>query len=651
MDNISLKTKSELFSAIIKEKNAFIWEQDKGILTFLDEIWRLESMPSQDIRFTNAFQDIYHHTVNNDDWDYQFLFGERLKLFQEDVKFIKFIETLVNIKYRKNEDDLMKYVLLINSYLEKDSFVLALSKYDENEFPVYLLKKIEGRESFYDLAPNRFNFYVEKSPTGHEDKFTSHSKPENTPSFVLVPNLGWNDFGYVTAFHLFFYKSVDVRESIGYIKITDGTSIHTIDTLETNFLLLSDDFCSLGSNFEYYEKLKVVTGKEFESVLFALKDCAFYSHIHDKFEKNIIFRSSLIRYDNAERQLRQVKHKIYGYDLTNLYSFKYNFKPKYSEEAIEVDFEFGGNDETPNRIFALIGKNGTGKTQLITKIPLDFAAKKTEVFTPRPPLFSKVIAVSYCIFDDFEIPKSTSNFNYIYCGLFEIREGKKQILSPRQQSLRFHITWKRIKELQRMDTWRKTLIKFIDKELIDRFIIFVEGDPKILNVDVNEFNKIKGNLSSGQAILLYILSEIISHIRFDSLILFDEPETHLHPNAVSQLMSIIYDLVDEFESYCIISTHSPLVIQEILSKNVFIVERHGNIPSLRRIGIESFGENLTTLTEEVFGNREIKKHYKKIIEALVNQGLAYNQIISKLESDNIPLSLNARLYLRSLSSE
>ena len=35
-------------------------------------------------------------------------------------------------------------------------------------------------------------------------------------------------------------------------------------------------------------------------------------------------------------------------------------------------------------------------------------------------------------------------------------------------------------------------------------------------------------MSSGESSLLFIFCNIVANIRYDSLILFDEPETHLH---------------------------------------------------------------------------------------------------------------------------
>jgi len=78
------------------------------------------------------------------------------------------------------------------------------------------------------------------------------------------------------------------------------------------------------------------------------------------------------------------------------------------------------------------------------------------------------------------------------------------------------------------------------------------------------------------------------------------------------------------------------------------MERNQNVPSVRRIGIECFGENLGVLTDEVFGDREMPKQYKKIIQNLISSGNSFSQIVNMLEYDKFPLSLNARIYIASL---
>lgn len=301
----------------------------------------------------------------------------------------------------------------------------------------------------------------------------------------------------------------------------------------------------------------------------------------------------------------------------------------------------------PNRIYAIIGKNGTGKTQLVTTLPLDVSYKKDDNFTPKTPLFSKVIAVSYSSFDRFKIPKKTAEFNYVYCGLKD-ENGKR--LKDDELILRFQKSYEKISEQSRVQIFLDTLVEFIDKDLIKEFITYkIEtGEYKI---DYGKFNKIINILSSGQSILILIITEIIANIRYDSLLIYDEPETHLHPNAISQLINTIYELSHIFQSYCIIATHSPIIVQELLSKNVYVVEREGNYASIRKPGKETFGENLSTIIEEIFGNREIPKQFKIILSDLIKKGMSYEDIIKEIESDNVPVSLNIRLFLKSIIDE
>ena len=588
---ISKKIKLEIYNTLKKEK--LISDEEKW-MDFLNSIWDLRAMPSTDDRYTNAYDDIIQHTVNNDDWKLDELFLEILKLLEDDKKFIKFIETIVYPEFRKNEDEIINFVLLINSYLEKDKFSLIVSSYDQNDLPIYTVNVKLNDNSYSDLPKNEIVFNLVREAQGSYFRFNSHTPPTTMPSFVLVNQRGWDDSGWRTNFGLFYYENEINKTYIGSVKITDSVN-YNLDNFPTTFTLLEDNFCSLGQEEDYYLNLKKIFGRNFESILYSLRDAAFFPEIQEKFENEDSFKQSLIRYDSSEQLLREIKYKIYGFDLSNLYSFKYTFKPKYSSETIEVAFDFNSKEELPSRIFAIIGKNGTGKTQLLTSLPLNIAKKEDNFFSPRTPLFSKVIAISYSLFDNFEIPKKTSKFNYIYCGL---RDENKDLLTPMKQLLRFHKTNAKIFTLKRVEEWRNILSNFIDEEIINEFIVETtnSSNKKEYTYQREKFNLVKNKLSSGQHILLYTISEIVSNIRRDSLLLFDEPETHLHPNAISQLMNIIYELAHKFESYCIITTHSPLIIQELLSKNVFILEKDENIPYIKKIGIESFGENLTTLT-------------------------------------------------------
>ncbi|MDO3424039.1 AAA family ATPase [Chryseobacterium sp. APV1] len=641
---ISKDGKLRIVEVILTSLNPFNLTDNFTITDFLLLIWDLENMPSEENR-KNALDDIAQHMLRNDDWDLEYLFFEKLNILEVSTKsFINFLNVLISPDIRKTEDSIYQYYFLINPYLEKENLSYYLKEYNDKELPIYTLQKLKIDEP-NDINENKIPIFLEDKPSGRSDKKRSHNIPKIFPSMVLVWNEGWNDFTLKTEFNLFFYTSQDEYNSIGTVKIITKRSdsvIEELRTLSKPFYSLNNQYCALGQSQEYYDKLKEILGKNLESFLWAMKDAAFFPDISEKFENDYSFNNSLIRYNEVERLLRTAKFSIYDYDLENLYNFKYKFQPKFAKNICEIDFRFSDKGLSSNRIYALIGKNGTGKTQFMTTLPLDISRKKHENFSPKSPSFSKVIAVSYSAFDSFDIPKKTSSFNYVYCGL---RDDAGERITDRGLVLRFHNSRKKLEEQERMSIWVELLYNFIEQDIINLFII---EKRKTYTFDYNGFSTTRKLLSSGQSIILYIITEIVANIRYDSIILYDEPETHLHPNAISQLVNTIYDLVTEFQSYCIVATHSPLIIRDLLSKNVLVIEKEAEFFSVRKLGIETFGENLTVLTDEVFGNREIPKQYKEILRNMVKDGYAYDEVVSKLESDQIPMSLNANIYLSSL---
>ncbi|WP_028889790.1 AbiJ-related protein [Tenacibaculum ovolyticum] len=641
---ITKKIRLDILRVLLSESDLFGESQDDiNIINFLDEMFELKSLPSEDSRYSNAYDDAFQHLVNNYDWEYEYVLTERFSVISDSKTFINFLNKVIHPNTRNNEDGITKYYLLVNPYLEKETLNFSLDSYNEEGLSIFKIKEYD----ITNLAPptiikNEIPFFVDNSPDGFFDYKKSHKKPNQFPCFVLVNHIGWNDFGNRSTYYLYYYPNISNCKKIGIVKIIHQEVEKTPSILNEKFTLLNENFCSLGQEYNYYENIKSLFVKTYESILWALKDSAFYPKILEEFENNYFFRNSLIRYDEQEQLLREVKYRLYGYNLKNLYSFQYSFKAKFADEAIDVHFDFDANKIVPSRIFALIGKNGTGKTQLISSLPIDISKKKNDVFTPKTPLFSKVIAVSYSAFDSFDIPKNTADFNYAYCGL---KDSKGELYSTKGLKLRFHGSWKKIASNNRFDKWLNLLPFFLDRELINELIV---DDDK---VDIKGFNSVSKKLSSGQSILLYIITEIVANIRYASLVIYDEPETHLHPNAISQLINAIYELTNEFQSYCIIATHSPLIVRELLSRNVYIMERDEAILSVRKPISETFGENLTVLTEDIFGNNIIPNQYKKILNRLVTSGKSYNEIVSSISSKNIPLGLNTRIYLKSIINE
>lgn len=81
-------------------------------LDFLSRLYNLESMPSTDSRFSNASGDIWQHTINNDDWEPYWFFGDsRFNLLSGDDEYLlKFICEMLNPAVRIETSNWKLYV-------------------------------------------------------------------------------------------------------------------------------------------------------------------------------------------------------------------------------------------------------------------------------------------------------------------------------------------------------------------------------------------------------------------------------------------------------------------------------------------------------------------------------------------------------------
>ena len=125
-----------------------------------------------------------------------------------------------------------------------------------------------------------------------------------------------------------------------------------------------------------------------------------------------------------------------------------------------------------------------------------------------------------------------------------------------------------------------------------------------------------GQLSTGHKIVLNIVTQLAAHLRTRSLVLIDEPETHLHPPLVAALLRAIQVLLTAHGSFAVIATHSPVVVQEMPSQYVNILERYSTSMRLRRPEIETFAENIGAITRHVFSLDSSATDYQGILAEL-----------------------------------
>jgi hypothetical protein len=138
------------------------------------------------------------------------------------------------------------------------------------------------------------------------------------------------------------------------------------------------------------------------------------------------------------------------------------------------------------------------------------------------------------------------------------------------------------------------------------------------------------DLSSGHAIILLTITRLVEVVDERTLVLLDEPEGHLHPPLLSAFIRCLADLLIKRNAVAIVATHSPVVLQEVPKSCVWKLRRSGTIVNAERPVIETFGENVGTLTTEVFGLEVVNAGFHKLIkDAVDNENLNYEQILER----------------------
>ena len=95
------------------------------IVEFLDRVFNIKSMPSEENEFDTFEYDVIRHMRCNDDWDYYYLLKEKMNLlYVSDKVFINFLEQIVH-PYIRKEEDKKQYVNEINKNLAKDGYELV----------------------------------------------------------------------------------------------------------------------------------------------------------------------------------------------------------------------------------------------------------------------------------------------------------------------------------------------------------------------------------------------------------------------------------------------------------------------------------------------------------------------------------------------
>lgn len=438
--------------------------------------------------------------------------------------------------------------------------------------------------------------------------------PKN--SFILSKD-SWDDWGFVTMFHMYYidsnYEKITLGETkIGFkgqkprnsIDIDYSDQTHKkLPHIFPNLEGLDKVFFSLGQSPEFYDKFYKIFGYETHLHLSNLNDLSVNPLNLYKYTNEDSFKTSLIRTVDIWQINNQFSRIIRGRGKLTDYDFRYNYIGNL------IDFNVKAESSPPTNIHALIGKNGVGKTTILNNMFDDLLLlnesgnftdntaryDEDEGYPIEPDYFSKVIYISYSIFGRYT-PIITDEKKFSYIGLKnKSKDSKYFIKDTNELAKEFFVNLANIKSSKSMKIIFEDILLYFSNSYEDSIIQSLMSDAK----EPFDFESFE-SLSSGHAIVLLVIVNLIANVIEKTLVLFDEPETHLHPPLLSALIRAINDVLVKKNGVCIFATHSPVVLQEIPKSCVITMHRIGESVRLERPKTETFGENVSTLTHDVF---------------------------------------------------
>lgn len=482
-------------------------------------------------------------------------------------------------------------------------------------------------------------------------KILYRSRPTQTGKLIAyLCEDNWDDYSFKTSFLLIVFDENGIQHNIGNLKIglVDQDIGWTSEQLPESFPELPSTAFSVGLDEDYYKNIRKLLSEDLGNhLLHQLKDVVYLKESFNIAKDERVFRTSLLRNVSLS-----VIHGQYLRILKNeapLTEFNFSYRKHQTEKSaqINLNFKVTPNSLPPSNVHVLIGRNGVGKTTLLNNIvksvinessdPNEVGALSVKPYFGQEnalpkDYFSSISSVSFSAFDPFIPPQDRPDRSlgtcYFYIGL----KKNSDINSNELKDI----------ELLRDDFVKSLLVCFgLDskKQRWIRAIKTLESDINFAEMDLSRLGQLVrlgeikksalnlvSRMSSGHTIVLLTLTKLIETIEEKTLVLIDEPESHLHPPLLSAFTRALSDLLVDRNAVAIIATHSPVVLQEVPSNCVWKLERTRNEGVTFRPENETFGENVGVLTREVFGLEVTKSGFHALLIESVEEGKTFDEI-------------------------
>lgn len=344
-----------------------------------------------------------------------------------------------------------------------------------------------------------------------------------------------------------------------------------------------------------------------------------------------------------------------------------------ADNPYAIGFDFAVDEMLQDRMNVLVGRNGTGKTlalrALIGRLTdggiAEDAAARTVL--ARRPVVSRVIVFSAAV---NQYPAGIAPWRGIDYELLPLTappaDGPDPLLASLLAAIRGDPSFSFAIDganYDRSDLLRSAIEPLGIWDQLHLPLLPATGDDRIggIEVDGGRYHPIRRRLdelgtvqlgrqvdwdrpvilidpeggrrrlSSGEQVMLRFAAQATLAIEKGSLLLLDEPETHLHPNFVADMMETLHNLLAATGSIAIIATHSAYVVREVPRRRVSVLSIEDREVEVTRPRLQTFGASIDTISQFVFGDTMFAHRYQRALREWVERegaGLGLDAIIA-----------------------
>lgn len=516
---------------------------------------------------------------------------------------------------------------------------------------------------------------------------------------LIVPSREkWNDFGFRTRVEIHVglpEGTTELSAHLGYItsmqdELSDVRKLEEVLQSSTELTIAAHEsqrFFTMLPNLDDYRRIVRSMGVDTaKKLLIALRDVVALTELQPK--SNIpklaaetkVFQKSFVRTSESFFAFKNAGSILRGLEAEQIRRMSkdihVNFQLSGRRNQHQLKFQFDHEADLPKRIAVVIGKNGVGKSQAlgtIARAALGGDIKSlNEGDRYSRVLINRLLAFAPTNESASVFPGERRKNAKVWYKRFSLNRGGRarrgegiadavlQVARSGEhigENSRWSIF---LSAIQAITDWEQIVLLTrhkSDPPVYLRSLRVGAGEDALLDVfasiDISKepVRRLEGGtypLSSGEISFLRFAAQASLYIENGSLLLLDEPETHLHPNFISSFVMILNKMLALTGSAAVITTHSVYFVREVFSEQVTVLRISGGVVSTAPIRLQTFGADVGTISYFVFEEDEPSKLVSEVEERLLDRYKSWTELYAACGDELSPKLLGSlRLALES----